>query len=67
MAGAKLTILDGSNAGQTAITSSQGVYSFPSLMYGDANLSATANGYREARAGVHLSGTNTLDFTLQPD
>jgi hypothetical protein len=47
-------------------TNSNGVYRFDDLEVGNANISASAKEFREARAGVYIDGTNTLDFELEP-
>ena len=64
LGGVTLTILDGPDAGKTAGTNSNGEYRFDSLTASNANLKAIATFYAEARSGVYVDGTNTLDFTL---
>lgn len=64
--GAMVTILDGVNAGRTTTADTNGKYKFDDLTVGNGNLSAVAVGYQEARAGVHINGTNTLDLILEP-
>lgn len=66
LTGATVRILDGVNVGQTVSTNANGAYRFEGLAVGNANLSAAATGYHEARAGVHIDGSNTLDLTLEP-
>jgi len=62
--GATVTVLDGPDTGRSAGTNSNGEYSFSSLTIGNTNLSVTSSLYQEARAGVAVDGTNTLNFTL---
>jgi hypothetical protein len=62
--GATLDILDGPNAGRSTRTNISGDYRFEGLTQGNGNLRATADGHAEARAGVFINGTNTLNFTL---
>lgn len=66
IAGATITVLDGADAGRTTTTNTSGGYRFDGLRTGNANLSATATGYEESRAGVYIDGTNSLDFELRP-
>ena len=65
LSGATVTFLDGVNAGRSVTTNSNGEYRFDSVTEGNANLAARASGYSEARGGVFVNGTNTLNFTLQ--
>ena len=65
LSGATVSILDGANAGRSVTTNGSGEYRFENLTQGNANLSAAANGYSEARGGIFVNGTNTLNFTLQ--
>jgi hypothetical protein len=64
--GARITVLDGSNAGQSVDANGNGEYRFDSLTIAGTNLSANASGYVEDRRGVFVNGTNTLNFTLAP-
>src|SRR5688572_26891294 len=57
--GAIITILDGSNAGRSTGTNSNGEYRLDGLTATNANVSATATFYAERRAGVFVDGTNT--------
>jgi hypothetical protein len=66
LSGAIISILDGANAGRSVTSNSSGEYRFENLTQGNANVSASANGYFEARGGLFVNGTNTLNFTLQP-
>ena len=65
--GATVTVLDGTNAGQSAQANSNGEYQFASLPVANANLVATASGYIEDRRGTFVNGSNTLNFTLTPE
>jgi len=65
LAGATVRILDGVNAGRSATTTGTGDYVIEGLSIDDANVSARANGYEQAAKGVHINGTNRLDFTLR--
>ena len=62
--GAFVRVLDGTNAGRSAATNAFGEYRIEGLVAANANLSATASGYQERRAGVYINGINRLDFTL---
>ena len=64
ISGATVTVLDGPEAGETAVANGSGVYSFDSLTVGNTNFSVTASLYQDARAGVAVDGTNTLNFTM---
>jgi PKD repeat protein len=59
-----ITILDGPNAGRTTGTTPAGDYQFDGLAVGNGNVSATHVFYNEARTGVGIDGTSTLNFTL---
>lgn len=63
--GATIRILDGPNVGRTTTTTSTGAYRFDGLTIGNANLSASATGWEESRAGVYIDGTNTLNFSIR--
>ena len=64
IAGATVTVLDGTNAGETAVTNDAGDYLFASLTAGNANFQAEATGYAEDRRGTLVNGTASLNFTL---
>jgi PKD repeat protein len=64
--GARITVLDGPNSGQSVETNGNGEYRFDSLTIANANFSANASGYLEDRRGVRIDGTSTLNFTLTP-
>jgi hypothetical protein len=61
---ATVTIVDGTDAGRSAITDGTGEYRLDRLTPGNATLSATASGFQETRSGVFINGANTLDFTF---
>ena len=63
--GAPVKVLDGVNAGQTTTTNGLGAYRFDGLTPGNGNLSASAVGYQESRAGVYINDS-ILDFVLEP-
>ena len=64
--GARVTAIDGPNAGQSVTTNANGSYRFNALAIANMNFSATASGYLEGRAGTFVNGTNGLDFRLEP-
>ena len=64
ISGATVTILDGANVAETAVTSSDGSYRFAALTTGNVNFKATASLYDDDRRGVLVNGTNSLNFTL---
>jgi len=63
--GATVRISDGMNAGISTTTNSNGEYRFDGLAAGSGSVSATADGYDSATAGIHIDGTKPLDFTLR--
>ena len=64
--GARVTVIDGPNAGQPVTTNANGSYRFNALAIANMNFSATATGYLEKRAGTFVNGTNGLNFVLEP-
>jgi PKD repeat protein len=66
LAGARVTVLDGPNTGQSVLANGTGEYRFDSLAIANMNFGATASGYLEARAGTFVNGTNTINFVLAP-
>jgi hypothetical protein len=64
--GALVQILDGANKGLVMTTDVKGAYKFDNLAAGNANVSASANQFPEAIAGVHINLGSTLDFQLDP-
>jgi hypothetical protein len=67
ISGAVVTFLDSLYAGRSATTNSNGEYRFDNLFPVGATLSANASGFFESRGSVFVNGTNTLNFTLQPE
>lgn len=65
LGGATVRILDGANAGRSTTTDTNGQYRFDGLQPDNGNVSATASGWEEARAGTFINGTNTLNFTIR--
>jgi Carboxypeptidase regulatory-like domain len=66
IAGATVTILDGSNGGRSTTASGAGAYRFDGLQSSNGNVSAKAAGYQESVRGMYIDGAATLNFTLQP-
>jgi hypothetical protein len=64
IAGATVTIVEGTNAKKSTKTNSRGEYRFENLETGNATLSAAAAGYSDSRLDVLIDGTNTLNFAL---
>lgn len=62
--GAAVAIVDGPNGGRQTTTGTDGLYMLSDLQPGNANVSATAAGYQERRAGVTITGASTLNFEL---
>ena len=65
LANATVVVVDGQNSGWSALTDAAGNYQINGLNVGNANVSANASGYLEARAGTFIDGTNRLNFTLR--
>src|SRR5690606_14886928 len=63
--GARLEIVDGSNAGRSAVADAQGRYALTSLEAGAFSLRATANGYDSEVRQIPLSSDLTSDFSLR--
>lgn len=53
------------NAGRTTTTNAQGQYRFDDVYAANSNLSATAEGYGEARSGLRITGPASLNFQLK--
>jgi PKD repeat protein len=64
--GARITVLDGPNSGQSVQANGSGEYRFESLAISNANFAASAAGYLEDRRGAAVDGTSTLNFVLSP-
>ena len=66
IAGARVLFLDGPNAGRSVTTNAAGEFRFDGLVEGNANLSATAPGYLEARGGLFVDRQAGVQFRLAP-
>jgi hypothetical protein len=64
LAGATISILDGSNGGRSTTTNSAGAYRFDGLQSSNGNVSAKASGYQESIRGLYIDGNASLNFTL---
>jgi PKD repeat protein len=64
--GARVSVIDGPNAGSFVLTNVNGSYRFETLSMTNMNFSATASDYFEQRAGTFVNGTNSLNFVLAP-
>jgi hypothetical protein len=62
--GARVTVLDGPNTGQSVQANGNGEYRFDSLAVTNANFSANAPGFLEDRRGTLVDGTSPLNFVL---
>lgn len=62
--GARVTVLDGVNAGQSAVTDGNGAYSLPALSQGGFTAQATCAGYNSLAKGVTLIRDMRVDFAL---
>jgi len=62
--GATVTILDGVNVGETAVTNTNGDYRFAALVSGNVNFKASATGYADDRRGILVDGLVSLNFAL---
>lgn len=65
IASAKLTVLDGSDAGVRVTTNARGNYAFSSLSTGRFNMVIEAPGYESAWPLVDLSRDLSVDFALR--
>ena len=65
--GARVTVLDGPNAGASVVADNDGNYRFDSLIIANANLNASKEGYFDNRGGTFINGVNTLDFRLDAE
>ena len=66
IAGARVLFLDGPNAGRSIMTNAAGEFRFDGLVAGNSNLSVTAPGYLEVRAGLFVDQKAGLQFLLAP-
>jgi len=64
LVGATVTVLDGVNAGETAVTNANGDYRFAELASGNVNFRASATGYDDDRRGILVNGIDSLNFSL---
>jgi hypothetical protein len=65
LSGATVRIADGVNAGKSTTTNDSGAYRFDGLTAGNGNVTAVADGYESVTTGIHIDGTQPLDFTLR--
>lgn len=66
VAGATLTVSDGSNAGKSTTTDSGGNYSFTGLTRGGFTMNISASGFNSTGFSVDLTGDLTRNFNLAP-
>ena len=66
LAGVKVTILDGANAGKTATTGADGRYEITGVVNGGYTVTATLANYFSASLPVGIDGNTTLNFRLDP-
>jgi hypothetical protein len=66
LAGVKVTILDGANAGKTATTGADGRYQITGVVNGGYTVTATLANYLSASLPVGIDGNTTLNFRLEP-
>lgn len=65
VSGARVTIADGPNAGQSATADATGRYSFATLQRGGFTLTATADDYTSASTGVTLTSAQVVDLQIR--
>jgi hypothetical protein len=63
--GASVTITDGSNAGRSTTTATNGTYRIDGLTASNGNVFARAGGFDDDGRGAFISGATTLNFTLR--
>ena len=66
LAGVKVTILDGANAGKTATTGADGRYQIAGVVNGGFTVTATLANYLSLSLPVGIDGDTTLNFRLEP-
>jgi hypothetical protein len=66
LAGARVMILDGANAGKAATTGVDGRYSITGAVNGGYTVTATLAGYTSAVLPVGIDGNTTLNIRLDP-
>jgi len=64
VAGATVTVLDGTNANRTATTDASGRYTLTGLSAGGFTIRVSRTGYDDATRGINLTVTTTSDFVL---
>jgi hypothetical protein len=62
--GATVSVVDGANAGKSAVSDSTGNYSIAGLQRGGFTVNATAEGYAGTSTGVDLTANRTQNFAL---
>jgi carboxypeptidase family protein len=67
IAGARVTVDDGPNAGKTAVADSSGRYAISGLLDSTFKLHASANGYIDRAGSLVLDQDRVLDFRLVPE
>ena len=67
IAGARVTVDDGPNAGKSAVADSSGRYAISGLLDSTFKLHASANGYVDRGGSLVLSQDRVLDFRLVPE
>jgi hypothetical protein len=66
LAGVRVTIIDGANAGKTATTGADGRYQITNVVNGGYTVTALLAGYTAVALPVGINGNTTLDFRLEP-
>lgn len=66
LAGVRVAILDGANAGRSATTGADGRYEITGVVNGGYTVTATLTGYTPASLPVGIDGNTTLNFRLDP-
>lgn len=66
LAGVRVTILDGANAGKSATTGADGRYSITGVVNGGYTVTATLASYISAAVPVGIDGNTTLNIRLDP-
>ena len=66
LAGVRVTILDGANAGKAATTGADGRYSITGVVNGGYTVTAALAGYTSAALPVGIDGNTTLNIRLDP-
>ncbi|MDO8680016.1 MAG: choice-of-anchor D domain-containing protein [Acidobacteriota bacterium] len=66
LAGVRVTILDGANAGKAATTGADGRYSITGVVNGGYTVTAALAGYTSAAVPVGIDGNTTLNIRLDP-